>query len=139
MGWRLLLAGLVIGFVFAATTAAAPSRPSERSCLIAWNAPGNHANRARIAADGPWLRSSLRPGVAGTFAFRRGSSPTQTTAEACLLTLVKPGRLQPVTGIWRGRVGVHRWSFGQTIRTDSFLGRNVKVLPDGRVTKIYLR
>jgi hypothetical protein len=58
--------------------------------------------------------------------------------EACLLTLVKGRRLQPVTGVWRdGRVG--DWVFGHPRTADRPVGANVKVLRDGRVTKIYRR
>ena len=66
------------------------------------------------------------------------SVPTKRAAEACLLVLVKSGRLQPVTGIWHG-AGVPRSSFGRPIKTGKAPGANVRVLPDGRVTKIYLR
>ena len=53
--------------------------------------------------------------------------------------LVKSGRLQPITGVWRG-MGVRRWSFGRPLTTDKVPnGSNIKVLSDGRVTKIYLR
>jgi hypothetical protein len=51
---------------------------------------------------------------------------------------VKGRRLQPVTGVWRdGRVG--DWVFGHPRTADRPVGANVKVLRDGRVTKIYRR
>lgn len=58
--------------------------------------------------------------------------------EACLLTLVKGHRALPITGIWRGS-GVARWVFGHPLTANSTLGANVRVLRDGRVTKIYRR
>jgi hypothetical protein len=67
-----------------------------------------------------------------------GSPPTQTDAPACLLTLAKRGEIRIVTGIWR-TAGVSRWSFGHPIPTTKSLFANVRLLSDGRVTKIYHR
>gem|GEM_PF-2667176 len=122
-----------------AQSASAARGPSERRCLLAWNARDNAANRQRIDAAGPWPRASLFPGVSGTLTWRRGSQPVSTSGPACLLTLVRHTRVQPVTGLWRhGRVS--RWSFGGRLTTSRAPGRtNVRVLPDGRVTKVYLR
>jgi hypothetical protein len=55
---------------------------------------------------------------------------------ACLLTLAKPGEIRIVTGIWRAR-GVTRWSFGRQMPESKPFFANVRLLPDGRVTKIY--
>ena len=136
--WRVPLAGLVVVLTLSGAASAA-ARPSERACLIAWNAPANALNRPRVVRNGPWLSASLRNATTGTVTWKLGTNPTQTTAQACVLTLAKSGRLQIVTGLWReGRVT--RWSFGRTIPVEKApAGSNVKVLPDGRVTKIYLR
>jgi len=137
--WRVPLAGLVVALTLSGTAASAAPRPSERACLLAWNAPANVANRPPVVASGPWSSASLRPGATYTVTWQRGSTSKQTTAQACLLTLMKSRRFQLVTGVWRdGRV-VH-WSFGRAITADKAPGgSNVKVLPDGRVTKISLR
>jgi hypothetical protein len=126
-------------FGLAAETASSARKPSERGCLLAWNTPENAANRHRIVSEGPWSASLLLPGVAGTVTWQRGSAPAATTAAACGLTLMRRSHLLPVTGIWRnGRVA--RWSFGRLIATeDGPRDSNVRVLTDGRVTKIYRR
>jgi hypothetical protein len=120
-------------------TAFGAPAPSERRCLLAWNATVNAANRQRIVAEGPWPRASLFPGLSFTTTWRRGSTRVTTRGPACLLTLVRGTRVRPVTGLWRnGRVG--RWSFGRPLTTSHAPGRtNVRVLGDGRVTKVYLR
>ena len=120
-----------------ATADVAPQRPSERSCLVAWNAPQNQSNRLRLIAAPRVSNLSLRTGVTGTVTWSRGSAQKQTRATACLLTLARPGQIQLVSGVWHsGRVA--RWSFGRTIpSTTPLLGANVKLLPDGRITKIY--
>jgi hypothetical protein len=41
-----------------------------------------------------------------------------------------------MTGIWRS-TGVTSWSFGRLIPTSKILVANVRLLADGRVTKIY--
>ena len=135
--WRLPLAGLVVALMLASKAASVTVRPSDRACLLDWNTPANVNNRQRVVGSGPRSSASLRPGT--TFTWKRGSTPMQTTAQACLLALMKSGRLQIVTGTWRdGRV--LRWSFGRAIPAVRIPGgSNVKVLPDGRVTKIYLR
>jgi hypothetical protein len=137
--WRVALAGLVAALALSGTAALAAPPPSERACLLAWNGQGNAGNRTRVVASGPWSSASLHPGLTGNVTWKRGTPPAQTTAEPCLLTLVKAQRIQPVTGVWRqGRVV--RWAFGRAIAIDKLPGRsNIKVLPDGRVTKIYLR
>jgi hypothetical protein len=128
----------VIGLAAAALAGpavAAPSRPSDRACLLAWNAALNQANRVRLIAARP-TGLSLVPGVTFTHTWTKGSAPKQTRAQACLLTLSKPGHIQVVTGIWRaGRVS--RWSFGHTLETTRPFVANVRLLSDGRVTKIY--
>lgn len=135
---RLVIAALVVAGTLTSGALATAARPSERACLLAWNAPSNGANHSRLARSWPWAKSTLRPGIAGTVVFKRGSPPKQTTTEACLLTLAKGHRVLPVTGIWRGG-DVASWVFGHPKPANSTLGANVKVLPDGRVTKIYRR
>jgi hypothetical protein len=136
--WAWPLAGLVVALTLSGAASAA-ARPSERACLLAWNAPANAVNRPRLVRNGPWVSASLRPTTAGTVTWKLDSNPTQTTAQACVLTLAKSGRLQIITGMWR-EGDVTRWSFGRAIPVDKApAGSNVKVLPDGRVTKIYLR
>jgi hypothetical protein len=77
-------------------------------------------------------------GEVGTDTWVTGSAPKQTTALACLLTVAKPGEISTVTGIWR-TAGVSRWSFGRPIPTRKpfLFFSNVRLLSDGRVTKIY--
>lgn len=77
----------------------------------------------------------LLPGTVGTDSWTKGSPSTQTSAAACRLTLAKPGAIRTVTGIWR-TVGVSRWSFGRQIPTTKPFFGNVRLLSDGRVTKI---
>ncbi len=129
------LAGLVVALTLSGTAASAALRPSERGCLLAWNAPANVASRQTVVASGPWSSASLRPGVTSTVTWQRGSTSKQTTAQVCLLTLVKSRGFRIVTGVWRdGRVV--QWSFGRTITAGKAPGgSNVKLLPDGRVTK----
>jgi hypothetical protein len=120
-----------------ATADVASQQLSERSCLVAWNAPQNESNRLRLIAAPRVSNLSLRAGVTGTVTWSRGFAQKQTRATACLLTLARPGQIQLVSGAWHsGRVA--RWSFGHTIpSTTPLLGANVKLLPDGRITKIY--
>jgi hypothetical protein len=105
---------------------------------VAWNAPGNHASRLRLLAQRPIAGLLLVPGQASTDSWTKGSPPTQTTTLACLLTVAKPGEIRVVTGTWRP-AGVARWSFGRPIPTSKPFFANVRLLPDGRVAKIYRR
>jgi hypothetical protein len=75
--------------------------------------------------------------VVYTDTWTKGSSTT-TSGPACLLTVAKRGEVRLVTGTWKG-AGVDRWSFGRTYRTTSRFIANVRLLADGRVTKISLR
>ncbi len=50
--------------------------------------------------------------------------------------MAKPGEIQVVTGRWRAG-HVSRWSFGHPIPTTKPFFANVRLLSDGRVTKIY--
>jgi hypothetical protein len=136
--WRLSLMGFVVALSLLGTTASAAQRPSERTCLLAWNAPTNKASRLRVVTGGPWSGASLSPATISTFTWKGGSPPKKTKARACLLTLAKPERSQVVAGKWRDG-GVARWSFGRVTAAGEVPGSNVKLLPDGRVTKIYLR
>jgi len=123
----------------AGTAVAAPlGRPSERGCLLAWNASANDANRTRLLAAHPTGGLSLRAGVSGTDTWKKGVASKHTSAEVCLLTISRRGGMELVTGIWHdGRVG--SWSWGRTFATQWTLPANVRLLADGRVTKIYRR
>jgi hypothetical protein len=126
------LASLVL-VVAGTTLAASRAQPSDRACLLAWNSPANHANRVRLLAERPISGLLLVPGVYGT---EQGSPPKQTTAPVCILRAAKPGEIRTVTGIWK-TAGVSSWSFGQPIPTSKPFFSNVRLLSDGRVTKIY--
>jgi hypothetical protein len=78
----------------------------------------------------------LLPGVIGTDTWAKGSTPTQTHAPACLLTLAKPGEIRIVIGVWQ-TAGVNHWSFGRPTPTTKPFFANVRLLSDGRLTKIY--
>jgi hypothetical protein len=132
------LAAVALGVVLVGTAGAAPARPSDRACLIAWNAPSNRPSRLRLLAGRPIQRLSLLPGVVSSDTWRKGLAPIETATDACLLTLARPGTIEVVTGLWRaGRVRV--WTFGDPIPTKAQFFRNVRLLPDGRVTKISRR
>jgi hypothetical protein len=134
-----LTACAVLALAVAATVhATARARPSERACLLAWNAPGNQGSRARLLAQRPVVSLALRSGVVLVDMWTKGSSSTETRGRACLLTIEKRGSIRVVTGMWR-RSGVGAWSFGRPIPTSARVVPNVRLLPDGRVTKIYLR
>jgi hypothetical protein len=110
----------------------AQRQPSERSCLLEWNSPANSASRERVVASGLWSAASLRPGTILTI-----PGPAQGKS-GCILHLRRKGRFLAVNGPWRnGRVA--KWSFGPSgrISGDQHIPSNVRVLPDGRVTKIY--
>jgi hypothetical protein len=136
--WRSTTVILIApALAFAAAALATPrAQPSDRACLIAWNAPRNYANHVRLLAQRPISGLQLLPGVVGTDTWSKASTPAQTSSLACLLTLAKPGQVRVVTGTWRGS-GVTRWSFGRPIQTTKPLFANVRLLSDGRVTKIY--
>jgi hypothetical protein len=122
----------------ATTLAATRAQPSDRSCLTAWNSPGNDATRLRLLAQRPISGLRLLPGRVGADTWTTGSPPTQTAARACLLTLAKSGEIRTVTGIWRA-AGITRWSFGRPTPSSKPFFANVRLLSDGRVTKIYRR
>jgi hypothetical protein len=119
--------------------AASHSRPSERSCLIAWNAPSNQANRAKLIARRPIAGLFLGTAVSGTVTWTKEASPSQSTPhQACMLTIAKSQQIQMVTGVWKaGRVS--EWSFGRSLPTATHPPGNVRLLSGGRVTKIYRR
>jgi hypothetical protein len=124
--------------LFVAGATHATSQPSDRACLIAWNASANQASRLRLLAQRPIVGISLRAGVVYTDTWTMGSSPTTTGAPACLLTIAKRSESRIVTGTWSG-TGVARWTFGRVFPGRHLIGANVRLLADGRVTKIYLR
>jgi hypothetical protein len=57
---------------------------------------------------------------------------------ACLMTIMKRSESRLVTGMWKSG-GVSRWTFGRLSPASNLnpLEANVRLLPDGRVTKIY--
>lgn len=119
---------------------AAPQRqPSERACLIAWNARANHASHLKLLAERPIVGIMLGAGVIGMDTWSSSMS-TQTSGPACVMTIMKRGELRTVTGMWK-TAGVGSWSFGRAIPVSKNyppLGAaNVRLLSDGRVTKIY--
>ena len=137
---RLVVVALTMALAFASTTTAA-SPPSERACLIAWNAPANHVNRVKLLSERPIRGLELRAGVAGTDTWTKTAS-TQTSGPACVMTIMKRGLLQIVTGMWKG-TGVGRWTFTRAMPVAKDYPpagfANVRLLADGRVTKIYRR
>jgi hypothetical protein len=138
---RLALAPACALLLAATAFAATPKQPSERACLIAWNSPANHSGRGRLLAERPILGLMLRAGVSYVDTWTT-TSTTRTGGPACLMTIVKHGKLRSVTGPWMTN-GVDRWTFGRALaatRTYPPPGAaNVRLLPDGRVTKIYRR
>ncbi len=53
-----------------------------------------------------------------------------------MLMIAKNQQIQFVTGVWQaGRVS--GWSFGRSLPTATHGPANVRLLPGGRVTKIY--
>jgi hypothetical protein len=135
----LLAACALLALALAGTASAASrTRPSDRACLLAWNAPGNHGSRTRLLAQRPIAGLALRAGVVLVDMWTKGSASTETRGPACLLTIEKRGSTRIVTGMWR-RAGVGAWSFGRAIQMRARVVPNVRLLPDGRLTKIYLR
>jgi hypothetical protein len=121
--------------------AAPPTQPSERACLIAWNSPANHANHVKLLSEKPIVGLTLRTGVSYTVTWTKTTSK-RTGGPACLMTIIKRGGLRIVTGTWTAN-GVARWTFGHTIAErrnyPPMETANVRLLADGRVTKIYRR
>jgi hypothetical protein len=129
--------GLIFAFFVPVAAAAPSSQPSERGCLIAWNTPSNHVNRTKLIAARPVSGLSLRGGTSFTDTVTATKKvSTSTSTEACLLTVAKAGTIQIVTGKW-GFGRVRRWSWGRAIPTAYVFIPNVRLLSDGRVTKIY--
>lgn len=119
--------------------AAPPTQPSDRACLIAWNAPANHTNRIKLLAERPIVGLMLRPAVVFTVTWTKASSK-RSGGPACVLTIMKRGTVQNVTGMWRS-ARVAGWTFGRAIPDATnhppVDASNVRLLADGRVTKIY--
>jgi hypothetical protein len=126
------------GALVLAVAARAAATPSDRACLIAWNAPANHASRARLLAQRPTTGLSLRAGVRYVDTVSKGSASTTTGGPACLLSVRRRAGLELVTGMWTG-TGVRSWTFGRSFPSAHPPPANVRLLPDGRVTKISLR
>ena len=123
----------------ATALATAHARPSDRSCLLAWNAAANNANHLRLLAQRPIAALQLLPAEVGTDTWQKGSTPTQTSSMACVLTLAKTGAIRQIVGIWNAG-SVLGWAFGRSIPTTTTpVVANVRLLTDGRVTKVYRR
>jgi hypothetical protein len=128
--------GTVPTFVGGTALAVPLNAPSDRGCLLAWNAPSNRANRVRLLAARPIAGLSLLPGTSFSVTWTKGSAPKQTSTEACLLTVAKSGQSRIVEGRWHlGRVT--RWNWGRWTPTTKPFFAIVKLLSDGRVAKIY--
>lgn len=127
-----------VGLALAGSALAASTRPSDRACLIAWNSPANQVNRLRLLALRPIARLDLRTAVIFNVTWKKGSPPTRTSSQSCVMTVEKRREVRMVTGIWKPS-GVERWTFGRALRTNIPIVANVRLLADGRVTKIYLR
>jgi hypothetical protein len=126
-----------LALALAADALATPgAQPTARACLIAWNASGNHTNRVHLLVQRPISGVQLLPGMAGTDTWGSASTSKQTSSLACLLTLAKPGEILTATGTWHA-AQVTRWSFGRAVATTKPFVANVRLLSDGRVTKIY--
>ena len=138
---RSVLVAAALALVLAAVATPA-TQPSERACLIAWNAPANDAGHSRLLAERPILRLMLTAGVSYVVTWTKTSSTTRIGGPSCLLTIVKRGELRIVTGMWTTN-GVAHWRFGRAFAaTKSYPppeAANVRLLADGRVTKIYRR
>ena len=122
----------------AAAAVAAPRHATDRNCLIAWNAPANRAARTKLLTDRPFTGLALRAGISGTDTWKRGTPPRETSTAACILTEGRLGRIRMVIGPWRAG-GVGHWSFRRAIPVNQHVLSNVRLLADGRVTKIYGR
>lgn len=117
--------------------ATSPTRPSDRACLISWNSRANRTNHLKLLALRPPSGLQLLPAVVGTDSWSKGSTPAQTSEPACLMTFAKSGAIREITGIWKAGAVAHR-SFGHGFPVNHTVVANVRLLPDGRVTKIYL-
>jgi hypothetical protein len=104
---------------------------------MAWNSPSNQANQAKLVATRPITGVFLDTGVTSSVTWSKGTPARRTSPQqTCLLTVVKGQNIQFVTGVWRaGRVGT--WSFGRELPVGAHPPANVRLLADGRVTKIY--
>lgn len=100
--WRLLLAGFLVAFSLAGGGASAATRPSDRACLLAWNAPSNRPLQLRVAAGAPWSRAMLGSATTTGITWEQGSAPTHSTAQSCVMALQGPARSRLVVGIWGG-------------------------------------
>ena len=125
---------LLLLLALAGTAAAAPpTEPSDRGCLLAWNAASNDANHAKLLRARP-AGLMLHGGRSGTDTWTK-TTTTSTSTAACLLTVVKARTSQLVVGPWNGG-SVDHWSWSRAYPKPRFLAANVRLLADGRVTKI---
>jgi hypothetical protein len=137
----LLVALFALGWVFAA--AAGPGTtttrmPSERNCLLAWNARSNEAGRHRLLSSGPWKAALLADAVVGTVTIPPSPS-ARVRSHVCALLVRDGSRARQVVGRWRNGQ-VTEWTFSRVFQlTVRVVRSNVRILHDGRVTKIYRR
>jgi hypothetical protein len=81
----------------------------------------------------------LLPATVFTDVWRSGGKSRHSSSQACVLTLVRSGRLQQVTGRWSNG-HVEAWTFSRVLRIGAPASRaNVRLLADGRVTKVCRR
>jgi hypothetical protein len=132
------LALVVVSLEGGSALSAPAAQPSDRGCLLAWNAPSNRPNRVKLISARPLTGISLRGGESFSYSWTKGTVTKQTSSEACLLTVAKSGTIQVVTGRWRFGP-ISRWSWGRVIPTTRPFIANVKLRADGRLTKIYSR
>jgi hypothetical protein len=119
-----------------ATATTQPERPSERRCLVAWNSPANQAVRSRVLELRRWKRGLLVSSSLALVAFGQTVQPSNPLAPVCSLVLVTDTRAQQLVGVWKnGRVT--RWLLGASLPSSNSFTSNVRVLSDGRITKIY--
>jgi hypothetical protein len=120
-----------------AASAATPM-PTERNCLLAWNARSNEASWHRLVSSGRWKGALLVDAVVGTDTIPP-SSTAHVGRQACALLVRDGGRALQVIGRWNdGRVA--KWTFSRVFRLQVHVVRsNVRILRDGRVTKLYRR
>lgn len=127
---------LFVGICAPGAMAAPHRRPSDRSCLVAWNAVSNRANHARLVAARPITALTLLPAFVYAVSVVKSGPSRRMRGEACVLTIAKKREIRVVTGVWRAG-HVSRWLFGRPIRKTKPLIANVRLLPNGRVVKVY--
>lgn len=112
--------------------------PNDNGCIRAWNTTPDSGSRVWLSAH-----AGERLQILGGVRSRDTSDGKTVTHEpsmpVCVLTLITDRRMLTVTGRWRDGT-VSRWTrqlypAGMT----GIVSLNARVLPDGRITKIYRR